>query len=340
MKYIANKQEGAERHVAETVGASPVKNRRTTETDRYRLDYESPTQYKRHSHAPRIEKRESAMNLNNFLESHKTRVLQEQESHVKSHYTDKDRVRTSVNLEGPSGYRSDQMNRSPTRNSSPVQMRSPMRQSIDPAKYLEPEIMRPSKDDTKGSKYSDLCEITRLKDQLISASKDFKLLNTFLESEKKESEEKGHLILELKRSLDNSVEPIERYQGEVKRMTDVVAQRDEEIRRMLQRINDGNMETDRLQEECLMLKKDFDQLGFKYESEKKMSLELQEKFEMEHISLVEYKKKYEYEKNKYEIEHSTLIEYQRKLKVEQEKFEHEHFTLLEMSDKLKVEKER
>jgi hypothetical protein len=35
-------------------------------------------------------------------------------------------------------------------------------------------------------------------------------------------------------------------------MTDVVAQRDEEIRRMLQRINDANMETDRLQEESLM----------------------------------------------------------------------------------------
>jgi hypothetical protein len=45
MKYITNKQEGAERHVAlaDTKVTSPVHNRRTTETDRYRLDYESPT---------------------------------------------------------------------------------------------------------------------------------------------------------------------------------------------------------------------------------------------------------------------------------------------------------
>ena len=96
-------------------------------------------------------------------------------------------VKTSINLESGFGYSTDQ---------SPVRMRSPMRQSIDPAKYLEPEIMRPTKDDGKGSKYSDICEITRLKDQLISASKDFKLLNTFLESEKKESEDKDRLILD------------------------------------------------------------------------------------------------------------------------------------------------
>ena len=45
MKYITNKQEGAERHVAmaDAKAASPVHNRRNTETDRYRLDYESPT---------------------------------------------------------------------------------------------------------------------------------------------------------------------------------------------------------------------------------------------------------------------------------------------------------
>jgi hypothetical protein len=91
MKYISNKQEGAERHVAlvDAKVTSPVHNRRTTETDRYRLDYESPTVffcplkynqgYKRLSHAPRLEKPGSNIGLNNFLESHKARVLQEQE---------------------------------------------------------------------------------------------------------------------------------------------------------------------------------------------------------------------------------------------------------------------
>jgi len=190
------------------------------------------------------------------------------------------------------------------------------------------------------AKYSDLCEITRLKEQLISASKDFKLLNTFLETEKKDSEEKDRLIGELKRTLEQSLEPMERYQEEIIKLNEIIASRDDEIRRLLHRVSESDIECDRLEERNMDLKKECDVIHVKHETEKKINLEIAEKLDNESMSLLEYQKKFDYEKNKYDIEHASLLEYQRKLKHEQERYEIEHMNFMDINKKLSLQKKR